>query len=645
MNKKILLMLSVFLLQTLLVFAQDTYSYGFNFDVKGYDVIPITHSCTTINPLNEECVAVGTVYNSIGNDNPNNGLHFIRFDKKGNLLTSVFINNINADERAVKILSINNDCRFVIVSLFREYTTGATDAIKLTIVDTNGLVLGESLIHSSSNSFTHLYPMDAVINDGYIYIVGSAVKNPPNSPANIGFGLNFFNDNRCFVYKAKFSNLSVNQLLLFGDPVSPSVFPSSGVYYTNSCYNIARTIKFTKDGRVFILGAANTLVSYTYLPTTDYSIPGAMIAELSNSNLPISVLNYKVYNDKFSNYVGTIAVDLYYDQHTDSMNLLVNDVKVEHNINAQSYGNQALLPWDAYRVYKVSKSNFNHSVTNRFQPFDNLYATNFIEQNNGNLKIVGWQFTSDASHTSPTTILRDCPFIQNVKIDNNVSNFMLPISLNTLVDGTLNPTSPYQLVGGNNLSSIWQLPRIGSLSGIYDNVVLTGTHLLNNPTFGLKCIFTDNMGNSCNNQEMTYNSQYTIPNVPTYEQISNFPSYNCIIDTTNSIHSTLNTLFNFSCNNDNLFKKAKNANLEIKYALLPNVLQRGEGFKLFAEPTFSASIPLNICIYNSIGMVVYKDIIDFGGNILVNPQIEVSGVYFVEILVDGIKVKEKLVVY
>jgi hypothetical protein len=645
MKKNLLLLPTFLFLFSLSSFAQDTYSYGFNIDVKGYDVIPITHSCSNIDPLNEECVAVGTVYNSINSANENNGIHFIRFDRKGNLLASVYINDTNADERAVKILSINNDCRFVIVSLYRKYLTGANDAIKLTIVDTNGFVLGENLINSTNTSFTHLYPMDAAIKDGFIYIVGSAVKNPPNSPSNIGFGLNFFNDNRSFVYKAKFSNLSVNQLLLFGNPVSSTQFFSSGVPYLNSCYNVARTIKFTKDGRIFVLGAANTTVYYAYLPTTDYSIPGAMIAELSNSNLPISVINYKVYNDKFSNYVGTIAVDLYYDQHTDSMNLLVNDVKVEHNINAQSYLNQALLPWDAYRVYKVSKTNFNHFTTNRFQPFDNLYATNFIEQNNGNLKIVGWQFTSDASHTSPTTILRDCPFIQNVKIDNNVPNFILPISLNTLVDGTLNPTSPYQLVGGNNLSSIWELPRFGSLSGIYDNVVLTGTHLLNNPTFGLKCIFTDIMGNSCSNQEMTYNSQYTIPNAPTYEQITDFHSHNCIIDTTISIHPSLNTLFNFSCNNDNLFKKSKSANLEVKYALFPNVLQRGEGFKLFAEPSFSANFPLNICIYNSIGMLVYKDMIDFDGNMLINPQIEVPGVYFVEILVNSKKVKEKLVVY
>ena len=89
MNKKILLVLPVFLLQTLLVFAQDTYSYGFNLDVKGYDVIPITHVCTSSDPLNEECVAVGTVYNSIDSADKNNGLHFIRFDRKGNLLASV----------------------------------------------------------------------------------------------------------------------------------------------------------------------------------------------------------------------------------------------------------------------------------------------------------------------------------------------------------------------------------------------------------------------------------------------------------------------------------------------------------------------------------------------------------------------------
>jgi hypothetical protein len=62
MNKKILLILPVFLLLTSWVFAQDTYSYSFNNDVKGYDVMPITNACPSLDPLDEQCVAVGTVY-------------------------------------------------------------------------------------------------------------------------------------------------------------------------------------------------------------------------------------------------------------------------------------------------------------------------------------------------------------------------------------------------------------------------------------------------------------------------------------------------------------------------------------------------------------------------------------------------------
>lgn len=639
MNKKILLMLSVFLLQTLWVFAQDTYSYGFNLDVKGYDVIPITHVCTSSDPLNEECVAVGTVYNSIDSADKNNGLHFIRFDRKGNLLASVYINDTSADERAVKILSIDNDCRFVIVSLYRKYLTGATDVIKLTVVDMNGVVSVESLINSTNPTYTHLYPMDAAIKDGFIYIVGSAVNNPPNTPSVIGFGLNFFKDNRSFVYKAKLSNLTSNQLLLFGT----STVLSTNLY--NSCYNVARTIKFTPDGRIFVLGMANNVVSYQYPIVNNYVLPGAMIAELSNTTPQISIINYKVYNDLFSTFIGNIAVDLYYDKHSDSMNILVNDIKVEHNLTASLYGNQTLLPWDAYRVYKVAKSNFAHLGTNEFQPFDNLYATNFIEQNNGNLKIVGWQFTSDASHTSPSTILRDCPFIQNVKIDNNLSNFMLPISLNTLVDGTLNPTSPYQLVGGNNLSSIWELPRIGSLSGVYDNIVLTGTHLLNNPTFGLKCIFTDNMGNSCSNQEMTYNNLYTIPQPPT---VSNYTDSLFANNYSNAI-STFNSVWpltmNFSCNKDFMFKKSNTNSKACSYKIFPNQIHHGDGFRFVSDATTNSIKKIHINIFSNLGNLVYSDLFDFTGDIFVNPKIETSGIYYIEINVDGIIIREKLVVF
>jgi hypothetical protein len=639
MNKKILLVFPLFLLLTSWVFAQDTYSYGFNLDVKGYDVIPISKVCSSCNPLDEQCVAVGTVYNSLGAGDPDNGLHFIRFDKNGSLLASKYINNPNADERAIKILSIDSNCNFMIISLFREYSNGATDVIKLTSIDSNGLVFKESYVKSTNTSFSHLYPMDAAIKDGYIYIVGSAVKNPTNTSLNIGFGLNFYNHNKSFVYKAKLSNLTSNQLFLFGEiPITPN----STVY--NSCYNVARTIKFTPDGRIFVLGMANNVVSYQYPIVNDYVLPGAMIAELSNTTPQISIVNYKVYKDLFSTFVGNIAVDLYYDNHSDSMNILVNDLKVEHNLTASLYGNQTLLPWDAYRVYKVAKSNFAHLGTNEFQPFDNLYATNFVEQSNGNLKVVGWQYTSDASNTSPTTIFRDCPFIQNVKIDNNVSNFMLPISLNTLVDGTLNLTNPYQSVGGNNLSSIWELPRIGSLSGVYDNVVLTGTHLLSS-AFGLKCIFTDNLGNSCSDQEMTYNYHFSITQPPTVLNYTDSFFVNNYSDTVLSLKFDWPLTMNFSCNKDFLFKKSNTNSKACSYKILPNQIHHGDGFRFVSDATINSIKKIYINIFSSLGSLVYSDLFDFYGDVFVNPKIETSGIFYIDVNVDGKIFREKLVVF
>jgi hypothetical protein len=623
--------------------AQDTYSYGFNFDVKGYDVIPITHICPSADPLNEECVAVGTVYKSLGNDDRDNGLHFIHFDKKGNIFASKYFNHLNADERAIKILSIDNSCRFVIVSLFREYANGSNDAIKLTTINLDGNILNETIINSTHYNYKHLYPMDAAIKDGIIYIVGSAVDHQSNSTSGLGFGLNFLDDNRSFVYKADIFNLSNNELFIFGNGVLYPYFNNNSIQ-KNACFNIARSIKFTPDGRIFILGAANSLFNSYYPYAINYELPSAMIAEINNSNGPISIINYKEYKDQVSAFVGTIAVDLYYDPHTDSMNLLVNDVKVEFNFYANIYQHQSLLPWDAYRVYKINKANLNHSITNEFQPFDNLYATNFIEQSNGNLKVVGWQYTSDASNTTPTTIFRDCPFIQNVKIDNNVSNFMLPISLNTLVDGTLNLTNPYQSVGGSSLSSIWELPRVGSLSGAFDNVVLTGTHLLNNPTFGLKCIFTDNLGYSCNNQEMTYNKSFIIPLSPTTTDTMFAFKISNNFNTTFSDSSQFPSNLNVSCNNDNLFRKIKNLDSDINYSILPNVIMHGDGFNLFSNSTLKSPIKLSINIFNSVGVLVYKDLLDFSGNEYINPQIASPGMYFVECLIDGKLIKYKLVV-
>ena len=642
MNKKILLMLSVFLLQTLWVFAQDTYSYSFNNDVKGYDVIPITNACPSLDPLDEQCVAVGTVYpNALATD-IKNGIHFIRFDKQGNLLASVFINHSNADERAVKIISIDNTCNFIIVSLFRENVPFAQDAIKLTTVDMNGQVLAESKIISNLGSFpyNHLYPMDAILINNVVYVVGSASNEIPSVSPLLTNGLNFSNPNQAFVCRVDLTNPVANDIIYFGDANTPS-----NLNGTHSYFDLARSIKQTNDGRVFIIGMSNYWSGFITPtpPLTPANVyPVAMIAELDLGSF--TIFNINKYDNIVGNNVGTIATDLYYDPNSDKMNLLLNEVKIDVQTTA-GIQNTTLLPWAAFWVYKLDKSSFFHSGGNKFQPFDNLYATNFVEQNNGDLKIVGWQFTTDVSHTSMYTINRDCPFIQNVRVDNHFLNFMLPTTLNTLVEGTINTTSPYQYLGGQNLSSIWQMPRIGSLSGVFDNLILTGTHLLNAPKFGLKCIYTDNFGSSCGLQEMHYSSSYIV--TPNFNNgtVNVLPNDNYFTSLLNSDTLSLPFLMKVSCNNDYLFRKSKRVVVEDKIVIYPNRIQSCEGFHISNFTKTSLHSKAIIKLFNSIGEQVYSNSCIFNGEVLVDPMQLIPGVYVVEVNIDDKNYKERIEVY
>jgi len=639
MNKKILLMLPVFLLLTSWVFAQDTYSYSFNNDVKGYDVIPITNACPSLDPLDEQCVAVGTVYpNTLATD-IKNGIHFIRFDKHGNLLASVFINHSNADERAVKIVSIDNTCNFIIVSLIRENVPFAQDAIKLTTVDMNGQIIAESKIVSNLNTipYNHLYPMDAILINNVVYIVGSASKETLNVNPLITNGLNFSNPNQAFVCRVDLTNPVVNDIIYFGNSNVP--FNLNG---SKSYFNLARSIKQTYDGRVFIMGMVSCWQGFPIFTTPTNVYPVAMIAELDLGSFSISTKNK--YDNIVGNNVGTIATDLYYDKYSDKMNLLVNEVK----INSQStlgVQNTTLLPWDAFWVYKLGKSTFNHLGGNKFQPFDNLYATNFVEQLNGGLKIVGWQFTTDVSHTSTFTINRDCPFIQNVTVDNTISNFMTPTTLNTLVEGTINATSPYQYLGGQNLSSNWQMPRIGSLSGVYDNLILTGTHLLNAPKFGLKCIYTDNFGSSCGLQEMHYSSSYIVtPNLAP-SQIDDLPNDIYLPSLLNSDTLGLPYIFKASCTNDYLFRKTKSVVVENKILIYPNRIQSCEGFHISYSNKTSINSKITIKLFNTIGKQLYSNSCNFNGDIFVDPMQLIPGVYIVEVNIDDKIYNERIEVF
>jgi hypothetical protein len=440
-----------------------------------------------------------------------------------------------------------------------------------------------------------------------------------------------------FVCKFDINNPTINDIKYFGNAFTPL-----NLNGTNSYYNLARSIKQTDDGRVFIMGMTNYWQGYpnSLIPSNIY--PAAMIAELDLTNL--SLINYAIYENNVGANVGTIATDLYYDPNSTNINLLVNELKIDVQTNA-GIQNTTLLPWAAFWVYKLDKSFLTHSGSNKFQPFDNLYATNFVEQSNGDLKIVGWQFTSDVSHTSMFTISRDCPFIQNVSIDNHYSNFMIPTTLNTLVEGTLNTTSPYQYLGGSNLSSIWQLPRIGSLSGLYDNLILTGTHLLNAPKFGLKCIYTDNFGSSCGLQEMHYSSSYVSSSILNTNNFYHFYPDSYIRTNLKTSYDNFPFVFMASCVNDNLFKKGKSIDSIDQVLIYPNKIKPCEGFHITSLNRTNSSPQITIKIFTSLGQQIYSSICIFSKDVFVDPLLLNQGVYFVEVRIDDKIYKERIEVF
>jgi hypothetical protein len=111
-----------------------------------------------------------------------------------------------------------------------------------------------------------------------------------------------------------------------------------------------------------------------------------------------------------------------------------------------------------------------------------------------------------------------------------------------------------------------------------NNLILTAPHLLNYPKYGVKCIYTDLVGNSCNDQEMTYSHSYTIENTfNTYSQYDTTRSDATLINSFSALNN-LEPLFEYTCSKDLLFKKAKMDIDSNTYIISPNLIRSGEGF-------------------------------------------------------------------
>ena len=190
------------------------------------------------------------------------------------------------------------------------------------------------------------------------------------------------------------------------------------------------------------------------------------------------------------------------------------------------------------------------------------------------------------------------------------------------------------------------LPRVGSLSGLNDNLILTGTHLLNGSTYGFKTIFTDFNGNSCNEPEMYYNKNYivldTIPSNLKFESVL-MPT---LIYSTHSLDSLYALNLKNNCNVEKIFKKSNNSKvLTQNISIYPNRVAIGESVNISSTTNLTESTPIEINIVNEIGSKMYSKTENFSGAFSFNPNIEHAGIYFIEVKFDGKKYREKLFYY
>jgi hypothetical protein len=101
------------------------------------------------------------------------------------------------------------------------------------------------------------------------------------------------------------------------------------------------------------------------------------------------------------------------------------------------------------------------------------------------------------------------------------------------------------------------------------------------------------------------------------------------------VTNNLDPLFEYSCNNDFLFRKSK-VNSEIsEYSISPNVILSGEEFSLKSNEHNSISKKVTLSIYNAAGNQLFYDNFEYNGNHLIYPNIDMPGIYFVKVIIEG----------
>ena len=549
------------------VFAQSrTASYElFDVNTKGYASERVPDWLSN-DPNDEEVMAVGS---KLDPNNPNattTALHLVRYNNQGQLIVNKFIDDVNADERAVSIC-VYDPKTFVILSSYSiPGSTSNFNKAKLTFVDVSGQILSEELLKivPTGSSYNNVFPMHAIMHGGELYICGALQIGSSN------VGLDFTMPKAGFVYNYNTQQTGVIEPVPFSSLQPISIYQ----YYT-----LAKRLRIVGND-LFVVG----MYDHAFPNPTGISINGPT-PFYAKVNLPF--VNSSSFSDfKIVHTLLGCASDI--KESSIMGNYLVLSQGMT-NQNTSSNPSALVTTTGVYLTY-FDNVNYNYSTANLTQ-VDNQTATSMFPNPNdltnlNKIVIAGWeQRISSPLYPiiggNTNTVLypngqRDNAFLYDV-------NYSLTPSFNVTVNNysvfanLINNTQSYRDLGGPNMSNFYLLPDNAIQRGSsFPNGFIINTLYKNKQSsnffHGLKTIYTNNI-TSC---DAVLNPYYSTP----YNLIASsvpmitptLPSVSVNIENVFVNVSVLDsTHFNVDlCENNGKYRLAHNEHLNNEISIYPN---------------------------------------------------------------------------
>lgn len=573
----------------------------FDVNTKGYASERVPDWLSN-DPNDEEVMAVGS---KLDPNNPNTtttALHLVRYNNQGHLIVNKFIDDVNADERAVSIC-VYDPSTFVILSSYSiPGSTSNFNKAKLTFVDVNGNILSEELLKivPTGSNYDNVFPMHAIMHWGELYICGALQSGSST------VGLDFTIPKAGFVY-----NYNTQQTGVI-EPNSPT--PG------NQYYTLAKRLREVGND-LFVVG----MYDHDFFNSSGNPINGPT-PFYAKVNPPL------VNSSSFSDFtiLSTLkgcASDI--KESTIPGNYLILSQGMT-NQNTSSNPSALVTTTGVYLSY--STSNSSNALTANLTQVDNQTATRmFIDPNNPNkIIIAGWEQRISSSlypilggNTNPVLYPndnRDNAFLYDVNY--SLSPFFnVTVNNYSVFANLINNTQSYRDLGGPNMSNFYLLPdnaidRVSSFSNGFIINTLYKNKQPSNFFHGLKTIYTNNI-TSCDAVLNPYfSAPYNLITSPITILLPTLPSVSINMENVLVNVSVLDsTHFNVDlCENNGKYRLAHKQYLNNEIRIYPNPAYSNSVINVKLNYEWIANSTLQLELKNIEGQLLSSSTISNSGS-------------------------------